>query len=309
MTVQEPEPAINGSCGASHEKVFTSIPTENLCATGASSTVAGTNPWSWSCTGTNGGSNASCSTIRTGQEENQIKFIERFYQNILNRTADSAGLDYWLNIIQNESGAAVAFGFFSSPEFNDLALDDTAFINILYQTLFDRQSDQGGFDYWMTQLKAGTLRGTVIQGFVRSQEFKDLANSFGVTPLNDKDDALFQIESFIERFYDLVLNRKPDIDGFNFWSDQLTDPDGSQSAGDIARGFFQSDEFIGRQTSDSEFTDIAYRAFFDREADEIGKQFWLSELLAGTSRIDVVNGFIRSQEFIDFANRYGIRAD
>jgi hypothetical protein len=156
---------------------------------------------------------------------------------------------------------------------------------------------------------AGTLRETVIQGFVRSQELSDLASSFGVVPLSDKDNTLFQIESFIERFYELVLNRKPDIAGFNFWSDQLTDPDGSQSAGDIARGFFQSDEFIGRQTSDSEFTDIAYRAFFDREADNNGKQFWLSELLAGTSRIDVVNGFIRSQEFIDFANRYGIRAD
>ncbi len=306
----EPEPAVNGICGESNDKVFNSIPTEGLCAAGFSSDITGTNPWAWSCAGANGGSSASCSTLaRTAQEESQVAFIERFYQNILKRDSDSDGMNFWLNTLQNESGAKVALGFFNSEEFKGLKLDDTAFINILYQTLFGRQPDQGGSDFWMAQLEAGTLRETVIQGFVRSQEFKDLASSFGVVALNDGDNALFQIQSFIERFYGLVLDRKPDIDGFNDWTGQLSNPNGTKSAGDIARGFFQSNEFVGRKTSDSKFIDIAYRAFFDREADNVGKQFWLAELSAGTTRLKVVNGFIVSQEFIDFANRYGIRTD
>lgn len=298
--------ALDGSCGESHEKVFVSIPSENLCATGLPSVISGTDPWTWSCAGVYGGSDASCST-RTEQEENQRSFIERFYQNILNRPADADGMDYWLNIIQTESGAKVALGFFNSEEFINLSLDDTAFINILYGTLFDRQPEQGGFDYWMSQLEAGTLREMVINGFVRSQEFTDLASSFGIVAFNEDDNALFQIKAFVERFYHVVLNRKPDIDGFNFWSVQLTD--GSQSAGDIARGFFQSSEFIDRQASDSEFLDIAYYAFFDRDADTSGRQFWLTELSLGTSRLEVVNGFIGSLEFIALAEQYGIRAD
>ncbi len=300
--------AINGSCGASHKKVFASIPTENLCAAGLPSNITGTDPWAWSCNGVYGGSSASCST-RTEQENNQIVFIERFYQNILNRPADSDGMDYWLNVIQSESAAKVALGFFNSHEFINLSLTNTDFIDILYQTLFARQSDQGGLAYWQRQLDAGILREMVIYGFLKSQEFTNLSSNFGLTAFIESDDALFQIKTFVERFYRLVLDREPDIDGFTYWSAQLSDPDGSQTAGDIARGFFQSSEFIKRQTGSTEFIDIAYRAFFDREADAGGRQYWLNKLSLGSSRLEAVNGFIASQEFIDFTARYGIRTD
>ncbi|MEI6206555.1 MAG: VCBS repeat-containing protein [Desulfuromonadales bacterium] len=52
---------VNGSCGTSNSQSFTVAPASNLCTIGASSTVTGSGPWSWTCNGINGGSNASCS--------------------------------------------------------------------------------------------------------------------------------------------------------------------------------------------------------------------------------------------------------
>lgn len=236
----------------------------------------------------------------------QTDFIGRFYLNILNRTADQGGLDGWLNVIQSESGAKVAFGFFNSPEFLNLQLNDSDFINILYSTLFDRLADQDGFDRWMTELEAGTLRDFVIYGFLRSPEFSNLANSFNVTAFSEEDNKLFQIKGFVRRFYKLVLDREPEVIGLDDWSSQLSL--GTRAGGEIAIGFFSSQEFLNRNTTDNEFVDIAYRAFFDREADEEGKNGWLDLLSTGTSRIEVVEGFIGSQEFIALAASFGIEA-
>ena len=243
------------------------------------------------------------------QTRKQLFVVGIFYLNILNRNSDSDGLNNWLTEIQTNSGSRVAFGFFNSQEFINLQLDNTDFVYILYSTLFDRLPDQGGLDIWMAELEASALREMVIYGFLRSQEFENLSTSFSVTAFNDDDNTLYQIKSFVQRFYQLVLNRKPDEGGFNDWSTQLADPDGSRTGGDIARGFFLSPEFINQLTTDDEFLDISYQAFFDREADEGGKQNWINELNTGSTRLDVVNGFIGSQEFINLANRFGIRAN
>ena len=53
--------ATNGSCGSANGGVFASAPSTNLCVAGTAMAVTGTGPWTWSCTGANGGSTASCS--------------------------------------------------------------------------------------------------------------------------------------------------------------------------------------------------------------------------------------------------------
>ncbi|HAT68279.1 MAG TPA: hypothetical protein DCS20_01525, partial [Candidatus Yonathbacteria bacterium] len=60
---------VNGACGpantATSGVTFTSAPTIGLCSGGSSTAVSGTGPWSWSCLGSGGGSNASCSAAVT----------------------------------------------------------------------------------------------------------------------------------------------------------------------------------------------------------------------------------------------------
>jgi len=54
-------PSTDGVCGSSNGGSFDTEPTNNLCSTGTPGSVSGIGPWSWSCTGINGGSSANCS--------------------------------------------------------------------------------------------------------------------------------------------------------------------------------------------------------------------------------------------------------
>jgi hypothetical protein len=53
--------SVSGSCGTTDAMAVKTVPVANLCSTGTNSTVSGTGPWQWSCTGNNGGTTASCS--------------------------------------------------------------------------------------------------------------------------------------------------------------------------------------------------------------------------------------------------------
>ena len=54
--------AVNGTCGTANLGTFAVAPSGvALCSAGTPSTLTGTGPWSWTCQGLNGGSNASCS--------------------------------------------------------------------------------------------------------------------------------------------------------------------------------------------------------------------------------------------------------
>ena len=53
---------INGACGTSNNQNLSSIPSANLCATGTATSVTGSGPWTWNCSGIYGGTSASCQT-------------------------------------------------------------------------------------------------------------------------------------------------------------------------------------------------------------------------------------------------------
>jgi prepilin-type N-terminal cleavage/methylation domain-containing protein len=52
---------VNGACGSSNGSNFSSTPSSNLCTLGSPTTVSGSGPWTWDCTGLNSGSTDSCS--------------------------------------------------------------------------------------------------------------------------------------------------------------------------------------------------------------------------------------------------------
>ncbi|MBL0225105.1 MAG: hypothetical protein IPQ16_05860 [Geobacteraceae bacterium] len=51
---------VNGACGISNGGTFTSAPTSDLCTYGTPTTVNGSGPWTWNCTGFYGGTTADC---------------------------------------------------------------------------------------------------------------------------------------------------------------------------------------------------------------------------------------------------------
>jgi hypothetical protein len=60
-TISVKVPSIDGECGSSNGGTFKVTPAENFCGVGTASAVTGSTTYSWSCSGINGGMNASCS--------------------------------------------------------------------------------------------------------------------------------------------------------------------------------------------------------------------------------------------------------
>lgn len=113
--------------------------------------------------------------------------------------------------------------------------------------------------------------------------------------------------SFVERIYVYVLDREPESGGATYWTNELYrfELTGAQ----VAEQFIFSEEFIGRNTNDTEFVTILYKTFFGRDADQAGLDYWLGQLSSGTmTRHDVAAGFINSREWANTCASYGIRS-
>lgn len=59
-----PTTSSNGSCGSANAVAVSNAPSINLCSIGTAGKVTGNGPWSWSCSGSNGGVPASCSATK-----------------------------------------------------------------------------------------------------------------------------------------------------------------------------------------------------------------------------------------------------
>ena len=110
---------------------------------------------------------------------------------------------------------------------------------------------------------------------------------------------------FVERLYTIALGRSSDPAGSQDWVDAIT-LRGETGAG-CARGFLYSPEFLNKGVSNEEFVTTLYRTFFDREPDQAGFNAWVEVLNNGTSKEEVIEGFINSTEWANLCLLYGIR--
>jgi hypothetical protein len=114
------------------------------------------------------------------------------------------------------------------------------------------------------------------------------------------------VEAFVTRFYQQCLGREPDAAGLSHWVDTLNT--GSGSGADLAWSFIFSVEFQNSGTTDNEYLNVLYRAFFNREPDLGGYNHWLSLMSGGTDRATILDGFTSTHEFITLCDSYGIQA-
>lgn len=115
------------------------------------------------------------------QNEGITKFIYRCYVEFLGRKPDADGLNSWASQLLNGQNNAkeVAYGFVMSNEFQEKKLNDTDYVQTMYQGLFDRNADGEGLAAWVAKLEAGNSRESIFYGFADSQEFRKLASSLG----------------------------------------------------------------------------------------------------------------------------------
>lgn len=112
------------------------------------------------------------------------------------------------------------------------------------------------------------------------------------------------IEQFVSRMYTKALNRAAEEAGKTYWSDELEKQ--NTDGANVAFGFIFSEEFKNNNLNDEEFVNVMYATFFDRTADEGGKNYWLGLLSQGKTREMVFAGFVNSPEFEKLCSEAGI---
>ncbi|MBO7449642.1 MAG: DUF4214 domain-containing protein, partial [Clostridiales bacterium] len=130
------------------------------------------------------------------------------------------------------------------------------------------------------------------------------------TPSNPDNDRSTSSKELITRFinnvYQSVLGRDAEPEGAAYWFDELWN---FRNSGDeLALRFLDSQEFKNRALSDEDYVKVLYKAFFDRDPDDEGLNYWLNALSTKTlDRKQVANSFVYSQEWADTCATYGIR--
>ena len=190
------------------------------------------------------------------------------------------------------------------PIFRQEAEQVEAFVTRLYQLCLNREPDESGMDYWMSNLLTGKKDAAqVVYGFFFSEEMKGLK-------LSDED--------YVERCYSVMMDRASDEGGKKYWVEHL---ENGVTRLYVVRGFVESNEFTGicknygvtrgslkltdprdQNYGITSFVARCYTQALGRKYDEGGLKNWVNQILYASNRkqaaIDSAStGFFHSQEF------------
>ena len=239
-------------------------------------------------------------------------FVERLYKCALNRASEEGGKKFWTNevVTGKRTGADCARYFLlEAPEFMNRNLSTEDFVETLYKTFFDRDSEADGKAFWVSSLKDGKMTRTeVVNGFIESIEWCNICARYGVKSGATTKKATIaspNAQSFATRLYTCCLGRDAEADGLEYWSLALTNLEktGCEAAG----FFFTGPEFEGFSTSNEEYINRLYKTFMDRtpRADEV--EYWVGQIKsAKMSRRSVLEFFGQCEEFTNICAKYGI---
>ena len=228
-------------------------------------------------------------------------FVSRFYTIILDREAEPEGLQNWVTALKagTRGGADVADEFIHSPEFQAKKLSDDAYITKLYRAFFNREPDAAGKASWLQSIAEGKDRDFVLEGFLASDEYRDLCNSYGIKRESTR--------TFVKRFYSVAFGRTGnDISPSELDNWQIPLDARALTGADIAVQFFNSPEYLLHNDSNEVYLGKLYRVLFNRDMDAGGRQIWTQAFAEGYTKNEVLEEFLKSGEFKDMCNMYGI---
>jgi hypothetical protein len=132
--------------------------------------------------------------------------VWKFYETVLHRTPDPAGLQYWTNDFNNGGKTGdIAVGFFESTELLN------QIIGGYYPQYLGRAADSGGLSYYEDLWRKTGGPEQIKAGFAVSPEFHALAQTqYGGYP-----------QGWLGALYHRILNRTPSQSDLTFWEQQL----------------------------------------------------------------------------------------
>ncbi len=239
-------------------------------------------------------------------------FVERLYTCALNRKSEAAGKKFWTDEVTSGSrtgGDCARYFLLEATEFMNRGLSVDEFVETLYKTFFDRDSEPKGKSFWVTSIESGKMScAEVVENFIESTEWCNICAKYSVktgAKSHKATVASSNAVSFATRLYTCCLGRAPEEKGLNYWSLALTNLE--QTGCSAAREFFTSAEFKGFKTSDQEYVKRLYTTFMDREPASSEVSYWTGEIAKGTqTRASVLAFFGQSEEFTAICKKYGI---
>ncbi len=110
------------------------------------------------------------------------RFVIRMYEKSLERTAEQEGVYYWTFRLRDhvENGATFAEKVFFSEEMESRGLINDKFVELLYNAMMDRSSDEEGKTYWLNNMADGMSKKDVLNGFINSPEFTGICAVYGI---------------------------------------------------------------------------------------------------------------------------------
>ena len=218
-------------------------------------------------------------------------FITRLYEAFLGRKPDEGGLRAWSDSLKSRktTGAKVVYRFVYSDEFRNNPLNNSDFVRAMYQTIFGREGDKAGVSSWIDILERGCTRKKILAGFVNSDEMKKLCASLGIESGSYHSDEIVDLHSKVTFFVSVAIEP--------VWKHIVYNAD---------RALQVIDAIKSKNLSNQDFIRTAYIALLDREPDQTGMQSWINILNQTGDRTRIIRGFVKSDEFMNLCNSYGI---
>lgn len=239
------------------------------------------------------------------------EFITDLYLNILDRTPDLVGLENWKqSLLTGEYTASkVVTGFVKSEEFKNKGTSNEEYVSTLYSAILGREASESEVDTWENVINNGNTRMKVLEGLLRSAEFKNMCNEFGIDVGTYKSTEYLDVNKavsyFVARFYNFGLGRVYDTESLMTWVKALVE--NTTTGTDVARGILNSTEMNNRNLSNEDFVKACYLTMLNREPSESELSSWVSTLEKGRKRADVIEDFVWSSEFENYCKSCGVK--
>ncbi|MDY0964089.1 DUF4214 domain-containing protein [Massilia sp. CFBP9026] len=217
--------------------------------------------------------------------------MTRLYESLLDRAPDAGSLDYWMRQLAGDGTLdGVTQTILESAELaGKVPMADGAYVAWLYDQVLGRAADAGGLTYWTASLANGDLsRADLALALVDSGEKLQIVAS------HELEIGASDIGVLI-RMYDALYDRRPDLDGLNYWIDRS---EAGASLADIADSFIAADEATGG-LDDAAFVAHLYRTALERDATTLELSEWNALLANGhVDRGDVLLALVESAEMV-----------
>jgi|GEM_PF-1049815 len=154
---------------------------------------------------------------------------------------------------------------------------NTAYVRGLYHSILGRDADPDGLAHWTSLLAAGVSRQVVTQSIYTSAEHRGQQ---------------------VDVYYQTYLHRAADAGGRQIWVNAFL---AGQDETAVVTGILSSAEFQSAHPGDDAFVRELYLDILGRSAADTELSGWEQALAAGTSRAQVIDLFVHSDEAVRLA--------